>query len=216
MTASVRSDDALLRPWVDVLGTAPAAAQAGRGLLARYAEPHRRYHDLRHLGEVLDALTWLTGPGAPPGAVVLAAYFHDAVYEPAASDNEERSARLAGVVLRGLGRPDAEVDEVVRLVRATRTHEPAPGDEAAALLCDADLSVLGAPRARYRSYAADVRAEYGHLDDAAFRRGRVTVLRALAERPRLFTTPQAHRRWDTPARRNLEDELALLGADRLP
>ena len=216
MTTADPAGDALLAPWVDVVGSAPEALRAGRDLLARYAEPHRRYHDRRHLAEVLDALTAVTGGTRPPAAVVLAAYWHDAVYDPTAPDNEERSAVLAEQVLRRLRRPAAEVDEVARLVRLTQTHAAAPGDEPGAVLCDADLAVLGAPPERYRAYAADVRREYGHLDDEAFRRGRAAVLRTLAERPRLFTTPRAHRRWDARARRNLRDELALLDAGPPP
>lgn len=206
----------LLEPWVRALGPGDAVVTAGHDLLARYAEPHRRYHDLRHLAEVLHALGVLAGGRPGPVPVVLAAYFHDAVYEPAAPDNERRSAALAGEVLRSLARTQAEVAQVVRLVALTAEHRPDAGDVAGALLCDADLAVLAAAPERYRGYADDVRAEYGHLDDEAFRAGRAAVLRELARRPRLFTTAQGHHRWDARARRNLRDELGRLGADPPP
>jgi predicted metal-dependent HD superfamily phosphohydrolase len=201
---------ALLQPWVDALGEGPDVRRAGEELLSRYAEPHRRYHDLRHLAEVLAALRTLGAGTAVP--VVLAAYWHDAVYDPRAPDNEARSAVLAGTVLGGLGLEAAAADEVVRLVLLTATHDPDPHDTAGGVLCDADLAVLGAPPARYRTYAADVRREYGHLDDEAFRAGRAAVLRDLLGRTRLFTTEPGRRRWDATARRNLQDELARLGA----
>lgn len=206
--------DVLLQPWIAALGEHPDVVRAGRHVIARWAEPHRRYHDQRHLAEVLQALRALSGPAAVPAPVLLAAYWHDVVYEPAADDNEERSADLAATTLPRLGAARVDVDEVVRLVRLTAGHDPAPGDAAGALLCDADLAVLGASPERYAGYAADVRAEYGHLDDEAFRAGRTAVLRGLADRPRLFTTAPGHSRWDAPARRNLRDELVRLGADR--
>ena len=204
--------EALLQPWVDALGERPEVLRAGRDLLRRYAEPHRRYHDLRHLGEVLEALRALVDGGHVPGPVVLAACWHDAVYDPEAADNEQRSALAAATVLRRLGVAPADVAEVVRLVLLTVGHDPEPGDRHGALLCDADLAVLAAAPDRYGAYAADVRAEYGHLDEATFRAGRASVLRTLLDRPRLFTTEQGHRRWDAPARRNLGDELARLVA----
>lgn len=205
-------EDLLLQPLSELLGDRPEVLQEGRSLLARYAEPHRHYHDRRHLSEVLDALQSLAGDGGTPAPVLCAAYWHDAVYDPTRTDNEERSAALAAAVLGGLGLPSGDVEEVVRLVRLTVSHEPAAGDDAGALLCDADLGILASPPGRYRAYAEAVRREYAHLDDGTFRSGRAAVLGRLAARPRLFTGEQAHRRWDVPARRNLRAELARLGA----
>lgn len=196
----------LLQRWVALLG--PASRDDGQALLERYAEPHRGYHDARHLVELLAALDLLAG--RPPAAVALAGFWHDAVYDPTAADNEERSAAEAARVLTRLGRPGTEVAEVVRLVRLTAGHQPAPGDAAGALLCDADLAVLAAPDERYADYTAGVRREYAHLDDEAFRQGRAAVLRTLLARPALYATADGRRRWERTARRHLTDELADL------
>ena len=203
--------DALLTAWTSAVGGAPPAVAAGHALLDRYGEPHRRYHDRRHLAEVLEALRTLSGDAPPPVPVVLAAYAHDAVHDGRA-DDERRSAELAAQVLSGLGLPAPVVDEVARLVLLTVTHEVDPQDRAGALLCDADLAVLAAPPERYRAYARDVRAEYAFLDDAAFRAGRRAVLSRLLQRPRLYATEEGHRRWDAAARRNLQDEISRLDA----
>jgi predicted metal-dependent HD superfamily phosphohydrolase len=204
--------DALLGSWTAALGGRAAVVVAGRDLLARYDEPHRRYHDRRHLAEVLSALRELTTGRELPVDVVCAAWFHDAVHD-GGDDDEQRSAALATRVLTGLGVAPDVVAEVARLVRMTLTHDPAADDVAGALLSDADLAVLGADPGRYERYAADVRQEYAHVDDAAFRAGRTAVLRDLLERPRLYRTEEGHRRWDAPARRNLQAEITrLVGA----
>ena len=203
--------DPLLASWTGALGTRPDVVAAGQDLLARYDEPHRRYHDRRHLAELLAALVRLTGGAPVPVEVVCAAWLHDAVHD-GRDDDEERSAVLASRVLRDLGVAGPVVEEVARLVRLTLTHDPAPGDRAGALLSDADLAVLAADPARYERYAADVRQEYAHVPDAAFRRGRTAVLRGLLERPRLYATTEGHRWWDARARRNLRDEITRLAA----
>ena len=203
--------DPLLHAWTSAVGDGPRAVAAGAALLDRYAEPHRRYHDRRHLAEVLAALSALSAGAGLAVPVVCAAYAHDAVHD-GACDDERRSADLAARVLPPLGLPQPVVDEVVRLVLLTVTHEVAPDDVDGALLCDADLAVLAAPPARYRAYARDVRAEYAHVDDAAFRQGRSAVLRRLLERPRLYWTQEGHRRWDAAARRNLQNEISALAA----
>lgn len=203
--------DPLLASWTAALGTRPEVVAEGQDLLVRWAEPHRRYHDRRHLAEVLDALRLLTGGQEPPRAVVCAAWLHDAVHD-GRDDDEERSAALATEVLTRLAVEPPVVDEVARLVRLTLTHDPAPDDVGGALLSDADLAVLGSSPERYAGYTADVRQEYAHVDDDAFRSGRTAVLRSLLERPRLYVTQEGHRRWDAAARRNLRDEITALGA----
>ncbi|MEU7602464.1 hypothetical protein AB0B78_16010 [Streptomyces sp. NPDC040724] len=179
-------------------------------LLAAWAEPQRRYHTTAHLADVLARIDVLAPHAADLAAVQLAAWFHDAVYRPDRSENEERSAALAERALPELGIAAARTAEVARLVRLTVTHDPAPGDTDGEVLCDADLAVLaGAPEA-YAGYAAAVRAEYGFVPDEAFRTGRAAVLRQLLDLPRLFRTPYGTTHWEAPARANLAAELAAL------
>ena len=181
------------------------AALRGR-LEAAYADPGRGYHDLLHLTEVLTHVDELTSPDDPTReAVLLAAWFHDAVYDGRV-DDEERSARLA---LSSLG--DTPLgQEVARLVRLTATHRPADDDHAGQVLCDADLGILAAAPERYASYTAGVRREYAHVPDADFAVGRTAVLRDLLAKPTLFHTDRARRLWETRARANVEAELARL------
>lgn len=173
-------------------------------LLAAWDRPG--YHDLLHLVEVLDRLDRLAsaGGGFEPTSVGLAAWFHDAVYDGAA-DDEERSARWAEQAL-----PPAYATEVARLVRMTVHHRPDDDDAAGCALSDADLGILAAPRERYDAYVAGVRADFAHVSDADFRAGRAAVLADLAAKPHLFHTPQARELWEARARANLERELTGL------
>ncbi|GAA2223155.1 hypothetical protein GCM10010232_04580 [Streptomyces amakusaensis] len=180
-------------------------------LLARWAEPQRRYHSTAHLTAVLDHIDALAAHAARPDLVRLAAWFHDAVYLPERSENEERSARLAERALPEAGLGDASTREVARLVRLTVTHAPEDADADGAVLCDADLAILAAGPERYAAYAAAVREEYGFVPDDAFRAGRAAVLRQLLELPRLFRTPHGVREWEAAARRNVAAELTRLG-----
>jgi predicted metal-dependent HD superfamily phosphohydrolase len=152
-------------------------------LVATYDDPARGYHDLRHLTEVLTHLDELVpADAAERDAVVLAAWFHDAVYD-VAGDNEERSARLADAV---------------------------PDDLAGQLLCDADLAILAAEPERYADYVAGVRREYAEVPDEQFRAGRKAVLEDLLAHDSLFRTDAARERWEAKARANVTAEVAGL------
>lgn len=194
----------LLERWN---ATLPDEEVLGLELLERWAEDHRKYHSRTHLLAVLEALDLLAAPDSPPRSVMLAAWFHDAVYEGVAGQDEEKSARLAEDRLTGTRVPDDEIREVARLVRLTSTHRPEPGDRAGALLCDADLSILGGDPQAYSRYLADVREDYAHVSDTDFTRGRAAVVRQLLQLDPLFHSERAQKLWQGAARRNLEGEL---------
>ena len=179
---------------------------------ARYAEPHRRYHDSRHLDAVLRHVEDLAAEAADPTAVRLAAWFHDAVYEPARDDNEAASAELARVLLGGAGFAPGLVTEVGRLVLLTAGHRPEPGDRNGAVLCDADLAILGADPGDYDAYAREVRQEYAHVPAPAFAVGRAAVLRGLLEQRPLFRTTTGAARWESAAPANLPTRDSRLSA----
>src|SRR5262249_41743880 len=57
-------------------------------LAAAYGEPGRYYHNLDHVRAVLHTIDELARLASEPAAVYLAAWFHDAVYDPRRGDNE--------------------------------------------------------------------------------------------------------------------------------
>ncbi|PZT75738.1 MULTISPECIES: HD domain-containing protein [unclassified Streptomyces] len=210
------SAQSLRTRWQDALvaarrgGEGPDPLPYAENLLNRWAEPQRKYHTTAHLTAVLDRVDTLADHAADADAVRLAAWFHDAVYRPDRSENEERSAALAERALPEAGVPAPVVAEVARLVRLTVTHDPAAGDTNGEVLCDADLAILASPPAEYAAYASQVREEYGFVPEEAFREGRAQVLRQLLDLPRLFRTPYGVAEWEPRARQNLLTELALL------
>ncbi|MFJ9406420.1 hypothetical protein [Streptomyces sp. NPDC101393] len=206
----------LHRRWAVTVTTArgangPDPAPYADNLLARWSEPQRRYHTVEHLTAVLERIDELGHHADDLAAVQLAAWFHDAVYRPDRSENEERSAALAELALPELGVGAPRTADVARLVRLTVTHDPGPDDRDGEVLCDADLAVLAGSPDRYAAYAAAVREEYAFVPDPDFTAGRSAVLRQLLALPRLFRTPQGYDRWEHTARRNLATELDLLG-----
>jgi predicted metal-dependent HD superfamily phosphohydrolase len=195
--------------WAQLAGDSPTSRTEWAALVAAWSEPHRRYHDLGHLAAVLGLVGELGGAAADPDAVRLAAWYHDAVYDPERIDNEQVSAERARAGLRGLV-SDERIDEVARLVLLTAGHDPALDDANGAVLSDADLAVLAGPPDAYAAYASAVRAEYGHLSDAEFTAGRIAVLERLLALPVLYRLPAVTDEWTPQARANLTAELTLL------
>ena len=210
----------LMRAWDSLL---PGHTALGEDLLERYEQPHRKYHTSVHLSEMLTALKTLykRHHTATPRAVLLAAWFHDAVYEANPGEDEAASADLARTALTPLASTGSltnrEVTAIAHLIELTASHQLADGIEEytsgaltradAAFFLDADLAILAADSPRYTRYVAGVRAEYAHYASDAFTRGRAAILQGFLNRTAIYASDTAHLLWDAPARLNLRTEL---------
>lgn len=203
--------DLMQRGWVNLLapfGVTPAAAYpAFDRLVEAYSEPHRHYHTLEHVGEVLRVVGRLKGGPT----VLLAVWYHDAVYDPKAKDNEAKSAELAERELATLGLSAEVTKHVGDLVRSTAhfdaTSFTGPDFD---ILHDADLAILGASGARYARYAAGVRKEYAWVPEADYRAGRRKVLESFLSRKRIYRTEVMFTEGEEVARKNMQEEAKRL------
>ena len=200
--------------WRSLTGSIGArgdVAGAFADLDRRHREPGRFYHTWDHVADCLAGLDTAPGLCDRPEAVELALWFHDAVYDPRAGDNEARSAELLREAAARLGVDAglAAVSAGLVLATAHGQQDPASARDAAAIR-DLDLAILGAPPARFDAYEAAVRREYGFLSEAEWRAGRSRVLRAFLERPRIYLTGDFRDRLERQARANLEDSLRRL------
>lgn len=173
-------------------------------LTRRYAEPHRRYHDLRHIADML-----LKGRDFPlSDEQVMAVWFHDAIYDPASKTNEIDSAELAARRLLTLGWDEARVNVVRQIVLDTQGHSPSI--EASKPVLDLDLSTLGGSWEEYARNGANIRFEYASVPEKDWLAGRRKWLEAMLAKPALF-----HTGWgkglEAQARRNLARDLSELG-----
>lgn len=207
-------EDDLLRRWLRLANNLGLDAAAGRSIFSalreNYQEETRHYHNLAHVQQVLETVGRLASYAEDLAAVKLAAWFHDAIYEPGAGDNEARSARYLQATLEPLSISAAVVEEAARLVLLTEEHEAGDSDGNGRVLLDADLAILGAEQAAYERYAQAIQREFAHVPEEAYRRGRAAVLRRLLQRNPLYYTRPMQEEREARARRNMRRELAIL------
>lgn len=181
-------------------------------LVAAYSERHRHYHTLQHLRECLAHCEAAGTLARHPAEVELALWFHDAVYDPQRDDNEERSADWAKRSVLAGGCDAAVADRVHGLVLATQAHTAPPDAIDTQLLVDIDLAILGAAPERFAEYGRQVRAEYAHVPDEAYRAGRTRVLQGFLQRPFIYATAAYRDALEQRARANIGHALASLQA----
>lgn len=188
----------------------PAEAQF-TDVIHRYAEPHRAYHTAQHLEECFQAFERAHRLGQSPGAVGIALFYHDAIYDTHARDNEEKSAALARQVLAGVGAESSLLQSVTDLILVTR-HAAMPETADQKLVVDIDLSILGVARDRFDEYERQVRQEYSWVEEAIFRSVRSRILQDFLARPTIYSTATFRDRLERPAHENLQRSIAALAA----
>ena len=204
-------NEATLTRWLALclnLGVEPRP-HVYASLLEKYTSSSRHYHDLNHIENCLMELDRVKKSAKDPRLIELAIWFHDAVYDPERTDNEERSAEYAVNTLGELGLPEEPLKKVRDMIRATSHREKALGLDTR-LLLDIDLSILGKPEKQYRHYMENIRKEYAYIPLEEYARHRIRFLRGLLERRSIYHTRSFRERYEESARRNMRHEIESL------
>ena len=179
----------------------------------QYATPRRYYHTLHgHIRSCIEDLCRESGASGfvrRNAILELALWFHDAVYDPRRTDNEERSAQFARRILRRLKAPEATIRDVERLILLTK-HRVAPRDFLGGQLVDFDMAILAASPSRYRRYRMGIRQEYSWVSENEYCEHRIRFLEMLLRRKYIFRTLFFRATRDRQARANIRREIKYL------
>ena len=170
-------------------------------LIAAYSEKQRAYHTLQHLYECLVFLDLIRADLNDAYAVALALWFHDAVYDPQAKDNELKSAELFEQYLA----QDLSADDVQKIKRwiiATQKHE-ATNELDLQFLLDIDLAILAASPERFDEYEQQIQQEYAWVDPDVYSIKRKQVLAHFYQTEPLYQTEYFQQNFELKAKENL-------------
>jgi predicted metal-dependent HD superfamily phosphohydrolase len=170
-------------------------------LIAAYSEKQRAYHTLQHLYECLVLVDSIRADLNDADAVALALWFHDAVYDPQAKDNELKSAELFEQYLA----QDLSIDIVQKIKRwilATQKHE-ATNELDLQFLLDIDLAILAASPERFAEYEQQIQQEYAWVDPDVYSIKRKQVLAHFYQTEPLYQTEYFQQNFEQSAKQNL-------------
>ncbi len=191
------------------LGASGDSRAAYDELTRHYSETHRAYHNSHHISHCLEELDSARSLAISPDTVETAIWFHDAIYDPRAKDNEEQSATLAETTLTTAGVGPAIISQVRSLILITK-HAAPPQQPDEILLVDIDLAILGQGRERYEAFEQQIREEYAWVPASDFAKGRGAILQSFLNRPSIYGTDRFRECYEQAARTNLAWALARL------
>ena len=180
----------------------------------RYAEPHRAYHTQTHINAMLRWAQEVQTSIIDVEVFEWAVWYHDAIYEPTRSDNEEKSALLAIRELTDLGLQPSKIEQITSLINATKTHVVTEGSPDCALFLDVDMSILGTTPEVYKRYTELIHKEYKWVPSFLFNKNRGAMLQNWLARDVIFYTSLMRDRLEAQARINLQNELSVMRGDK--
>ncbi len=202
----------LKKRWVGLFDSDKDSAiikVAFNNLVSRYTETHRYYHRLEHViaclalvDEISDSISHLLN-------VELAIWFHDVIYDPNKSDNEEMSAKYAKAFLESIKLSSCEIEKIEHLIRLTK-HPSSPVTSDEKYLIDIDLSILGANDQLYDSYEVWIRKEYALIPNFLYSKGRKKLLNSFVKLDNIYQTAYFYEKYEIQARQNINRALQKL------
>ncbi len=171
-------------------------------LIAAHAQKHRAYHTLEHIAACLHHLDTVRDTLDKPDEVEMALWFHDAIYEPFSSTNEEDSAEWAADWLQDRGAEKPVFTRIADHILATKSHET-PASLDGQFMLDIDLSILGTRADIYDEFELNIRREYKRVPGFIFRKKRKAILEGFLERDAIYATDYFREKLETTARINL-------------
>lgn len=196
--------------WKRNAGTAAAevAERSWSCLITRFSEAHRHYHDYKHMRHCLRELDGAAHRIGDADVVEMALWFHDAIYEPGAADNEIRSARLFESFAAPVLNPNL-TREVSSAILDT-VHKTLPEADNARFVVDIDLSSFGLPWPEFMADSHALRKEQMHLSDREFYQRKCAFLKSLIDRDRIYATQYFGNLYELAARTNIEHYLRFM------
>jgi predicted metal-dependent HD superfamily phosphohydrolase len=188
--------------------TSDRGTEIYRDLKNRYSEDHRRYHTPAHIAHCLELFDLASHKIDEPDAVEMSIWFHDAIYDASASDNEKRSARY---FIQTCGQDiDPELQSKVHDLIMVTVHKEHPSTADERYMVDIDLSSFGLPWKKFLEDSEAVREEFRHLSDPEFYSAQKAFLEKLVARKHFCFTKFFRDRHEKTARSNIARYLDLL------
>lgn len=145
-------------------------------ILERWREPHRKYHGISHLEDLLSQIERRRSEFSEEEFEMLsiAALFHDAIYDPTSSMNEEESAQL----LLGFSDGRKEVMDICQMIMETKSHMGS--SQISEKFCQMDMDIVNRNLDDLLAWEEGIRYEYSIFPKEEYKSGRIKFLEYIA------------------------------------
>lgn len=148
-------------------------------LLAMWNESHRHYHNLNHLNDLIEQINESKAKYSESEyeKLMIAALFHDCVYDPMSNDNEEKSAEFFESCAQD--RSNSDIQEIKQMILDTKTHQSTTS--LSEKFNQLDMSIVESDFEKLLEWEEGIREEYKAYCDM-YKEGRLKFLESLLDK----------------------------------
>lgn len=148
-------------------------------ILSMWNESHRHYHTLDHLNYLLDKINEDSNKLSEKeyDMLVLTSLFHDCVYDPMKTDNEEKSAEFFENCCLD---KNNDTEHIKNMILETKTH--IASSELSKKFCSYDMNIINESYDKLLEWEDGIYNEYKSYGDEAYKFGRLKFLESLLDK----------------------------------
>lgn len=158
-----------------------------------YNQPHRHYHNWKHICHYLDVFKKFLDKFVENDDIMdfsidhieYALFFHDIVYELFSKYNETLSAQMACTYLDpnySQSKPKLITNLILSTHHSESIKDILPNDDSTRLIADIDLAIFGENTKKFEEYTYGIREEYHSIPDEVYNPIRKKFLTYILER----------------------------------
>jgi predicted metal-dependent HD superfamily phosphohydrolase len=181
-------------------------------IVTDYTASTRHYHNISHIQNMLLCADKLKSLSINYQLILFSVWYHDVVYVPLKTNNEEQSYEYAKkhLIQIKIGREKLHV--IKELILSTKNHCVRNKSDSMdiKLLQDADLQIFSCDREKYKIYMQQIREEYKMVPEFVYRPKRKKVIKTFLSMNHIYRVPVFREENEAKARENLNYELDCL------
>jgi predicted metal-dependent HD superfamily phosphohydrolase len=147
-------------------------------ILSMWNESHRYYHTQNHLLDLIEQINEKRNqlPQKDYEKLIITALFHDIVYDPTRSDNEEKSAQF--LMESVSDKENSDILEIKQMILDTKSHNPET--ELSKMFCEMDMSIVEGDFEKLLDWEKGISQEF-KVFGPLYKEGRLKFLESLID-----------------------------------
>lgn len=147
-------------------------------ILSMWNESHRSYHTLNHLNDLINQINEDKSKYTEKEyeKLIIASLFHDCVYEPSESNNEEKSAEF--FINCCIDKSNSDIQEIKQMILDTKTHKAST--RLSESFNNYDMNIVERDFNQLLEWEIGISEEYKNND--SYKEGRLKFLESLLDK----------------------------------
>ncbi len=177
-----------------------------------YNSKSRFYHNFTHIQQMIDFSITIKEKTEDNNSFIIAAFYHDVIYNTFKNNNEEKSAEFFLKHFRKLEIENTIKEKITEMILRTKNHSESKPEDSLdlKLFLDTDILIFAEEEETYFKYVENIKNEYSHVPKIIFNKKRKEILKNFYEKDFIYKTDYFRANFEKKAKENILAEIKTL------